>query len=114
MNTPRQFALFMLIPAVVGVTISLLIGWEPWHAAAFTVALVTLPYSVTVWMGAEPLVRLEAPLIGLPIVIMLGMMLWWGHFAAPFAATRPVTLMIQVLTSAPFVALTAFALVRLD
>ena len=70
MNTPHRFALFMLIPAGVGVTISLLIGWEPWHAAAYAFALVTLPYSIT--------------------------------------------LMIQVLTGAPFVALTAFALFGLD
>ena len=114
MNTLRQFALFMLIPAVVGVVISLLIGWEPWHAAAFTVALATLPYSVSVWMGAEPPIRLEAPLVGVPIVVILGLMLWWGHFGAPFAAPRPVTLCIQGLTCAPFVALTVLALFRLD
>ena len=114
MDRPRGFALFMLIPTVIGVAISRVIGWDLWNGLAFTVGLVTLVYSVPVWLGAEPPVRLEAPLIGVPIVIALGAVLWWTHIGSGRGDARIVTLMMQVLVCAPFVALTVLGLFRLD
>ena len=111
MHAPRDFVLSLLIPAIVGGAISLLIDWEFWHGVAFTISLIGLAYTVSVWLGAEPWLRLEAPWIGVPILIVLALVLWWGHFGLD--EVRPVTLMIQVATAGPFVALTVCSLLRL-
>ncbi len=112
MHTPGKFGLTLLIPAIIGGGISLAIGWEFWHGTAFTTGVVALFYSVSVWMGAEPWLRLEAPIIGLPIILSLGAILWWAHFG--LNEVRPVTLMIQIVTPAPFVALVVFGLLGLE
>ena len=113
MDTPRGFVLTLLIPVVVGGIASLLIGWHLWHGIAFTAALVTLVYATSVWIGAEPWFRLESPIIGLPILFVLGLVIGWAHFGS-WNCARPITLMMQVAVLAPFFTLTLLNLFKID
>jgi hypothetical protein len=102
----------MLPPALIGIIVSVCLRWEPGHAIVFTVGLMTLIYTVSVWLGADSAVRLESPWIGVPIIAILCLILCQGHFVDN--VFRPATLLMQILALSPFVAITLFTLLGLD
>jgi len=113
LNKTNNLQIAIFVSVFVAAVASRLIEWSLWHSAAFTFAVAMLAYFAGVWLGAEVSVRLDTPIVAIPIIIAFLALLWWAHFG-PYGEPRLVTLVMAILAFGPFVSMTFFNVVRLS
>lgn len=108
----RRVAVNMLIVLYFAAFFCRMVGWSTIHSVNFLVAVALMVYTSAVQFGAAFRIDLHSPLLGIPIIVLLGMLLFWGQFGQ-FGSLDPFSALLTMGTGLFFVVPVVFRLIGL-